>query len=130
MRISDWSSDVCSSGLPVVQALALCTTGSRKRLLCVSSISVFGADVGMDVAIPESLVSRDWPRPDSGYDLSKWVCEAGLNPLFASGLPVKVFRLRSEERRVGTECVSTCISGWSPYNSTKKYSCSRRKTIP
>src|SRR3546814_10086235 len=48
---------------------------------------------GMDVAIPESLVSRDWPRPDSGYDLSKWVCEAGLNPLFARGLPVKVFRL-------------------------------------
>src|SRR3546814_7271683 len=47
----------------------------------------------MDVAIPESLVSRDWPRPDSGYDLSKWVCEAGLNPLFARGLPVKVFRL-------------------------------------
>src|SRR3546814_17776018 len=84
-----------------LQALALCTTGSRKRLLCVSSISVFGADVGMDVAIPESLVSRDWPRPDSGYDLSKWVCEAGL---------------RSEERRVGTECVSTCRSRWSPYH--------------
>src|SRR3546814_14440026 len=115
----------------------------------------------MDVAIPESLVSRDWPRPDSGYDLSKWVCEAGLNPLFARGLPVKVFRLgemmppaqglfnprsrvtillescaavgaypvsdmafdwtpvdyfRSEERRVGKECVSTCRSRWSPYH--------------
>src|SRR3546814_12695342 len=25
-------------------------------------------------------------------------------------------RLRSEERRVGKECVSTCISRWSPYN--------------
>src|SRR3546814_16198240 len=24
--------------------------------------------------------------------------------------------LRSEERRVGTECVSTCRSGWSPYH--------------
>src|SRR3546814_14784803 len=27
---------------------------------------------------------------------------------------------RSEERRVGTECVSTCRSRWSPYQS-KKY---------
>src|SRR3546814_18415481 len=25
------------------------------------------------------------------------------------------FRLRSEERRVGKECVSTCRSRWSPY---------------
>src|SRR3546814_14622236 len=28
---------------------------------------------------------------------------------------------RSEERRVGKECVSTCISRWWPYNSIKKY---------
>src|SRR3546814_18001396 len=27
---------------------------------------------------------------------------------------------RSEERRVGKECVSTCISRWSPYNIKKK----------
>src|SRR3546814_18720826 len=27
---------------------------------------------------------------------------------------------RSEERRVGTECVSTCRSRWSPYRSNKK----------
>src|SRR3546814_15975832 len=27
---------------------------------------------------------------------------------------------RSEERRVGKECVSTCRSGWSPYHSKKK----------
>src|SRR3546814_20501293 len=32
-------------------------------------------------------------------------------------------RRRSEERRVGTECVSTCRSRWSPshYNKTKPY---------
>src|SRR3546814_13775616 len=29
--------------------------------------------------------------------------------------------LRSEERRVGKECVSTCRSRWSPYHSKKKY---------
>src|SRR3546814_15301909 len=27
---------------------------------------------------------------------------------------------RSEERRVGKECVSTCRSRWSPYNKKKK----------
>src|SRR3546814_14955785 len=29
-------------------------------------------------------------------------------------------KLRSEERRVGKECVSTCRSRWSPYHSNKK----------
>src|SRR3546814_15121858 len=30
-------------------------------------------------------------------------------------------RIRSEERRVGKECVSTCSSRWSPYHSKKKH---------
>src|SRR3546814_20895282 len=30
-------------------------------------------------------------------------------------------RIRSEERRVGTECVSTCRSRWSPYHYKKKH---------
>src|SRR3546814_17816733 len=30
------------------------------------------------------------------------------------------FEVRSEERRVGKECVSTCRSGWSPDNKKKK----------
>src|SRR3546814_11697320 len=29
--------------------------------------------------------------------------------------------IRSEERRVGKECVSTCRSRWSPYHSKKKH---------
>src|SRR3546814_13760946 len=32
------------------------------------------------------------------------------------GLPADRGRVRSEERRVGKECVSTCRSRWSPYN--------------
>src|SRR3546814_19433408 len=35
-----------------------------------------------------------------------------------------VVRIRSEERRAGNECVSTCRSRWSPYHSKKK----KRKT--
>src|SRR3546814_19888619 len=31
------------------------------------------------------------------------------------GLPEPIFYVRSEERRVGKECVSTCSTRWSPY---------------
>src|SRR3546814_16787479 len=44
---------------------------------------------------------------------------------------------RSEERRVGKECVSTCRSRWSPYHEKKKIQCinqaytnRRKKSIP
>src|SRR3546814_14996454 len=35
-------------------------------------------------------------------------------------LTPRIVALRSEERRVGKECVSTCRSRWSPYHSKKK----------
>src|SRR3546814_12717514 len=38
-------------------------------------------------------------------------------------------RWRSEERRVGKECVSTCRSRWSPYHSKKKEQCITKLTI-
>src|SRR3546814_12817840 len=53
--------------------------------------------------------------------------EKGVRETLTSGVldgypvvDVKVTLFRSEERRVGTECVGTCRSRWSPYNSTKK----------
>src|SRR3546814_2098551 len=64
MRISDWSSDVCSSDL-------LRSAGLRAGF-----------------------------RPDDGL----------AHPAPWAG------RARSEERRVGKECVSTCRSRWSPYH--------------
>src|SRR3546814_11906708 len=38
--------------------------------------------------------------------------------------------LRSEERRVGKECVSTCRSRWSPYHSKKKNNTYRENNSP
>src|SRR3546814_14559625 len=35
---------------------------------------------------------------------------------------------RSEERRVGKECVSTCRSRWSPHHSKKKQQTQKRHT--
>src|SRR3546814_1982591 len=41
----------------------------------------------------------------------------GTTNLQALGFPIEVGeRVRSEERRVGKECVSTCRSRWSPYH--------------
>src|SRR3546814_17028332 len=34
----------------------------------------------------------------------------------AAGAPTLISRRRSEERRVGKECVSKCKSRWSPYH--------------
>src|SRR3546814_4710982 len=64
MRISDWSSDVCSSDL-----------------------------LNLDEVI-RIIRTEDEPHP----------------------VLMQRFKLRSEERRVGKECVSTCRSRWSPYH--------------
>src|SRR3546814_53015 len=39
-----------------------------------------------------------------------------LNAILAIGLTYVIVAGRSEERRVGKECVSTCRSRWSPYH--------------
>src|SRR3546814_13790539 len=92
MRISDWSSDVCSSDLPqrAVRYAVICTLAS-----------VAGGMLGYGI----------------GFFLYESV---GLALLGALGLtdafqPAACY-LRSEERRVGKECVSTCRSRWSPYH--------------
>src|SRR3546814_16724268 len=90
MRISDWSSDVCSSDL-APRAL----TGEH----CSHRI---------DASRSASHATGSTFCPE-GSCTSK--CKWG---------PVDCPRLRSEERRVGKECVSTCRSRWSPYHSKKK----------
>src|SRR3546814_19725948 len=58
--------------------------------------------------------------PPSRAMLEQLIARAGLTPrdlLREKGTP---YAERSEERRVGKECVSTCRSRWTPY-PTKKY---------
>src|SRR3546814_1911905 len=72
MRISDWSSDVCSSDLQF----------------------------------------EFWQHTELTIDITK-----GRGASFSLEIPLGLrFVTRSEERRVGTECVSTCRSRWSPYH--------------
>src|SRR3546814_5502364 len=85
MRISDWSSDVCSSDLRSMWShLVERVAGLRQRLLLVRQHR-------------QSLV------PHPAY--------------IRCGAPIPLDRAgRSEERRVGKECVSTCRSRWSQYH--------------
>src|SRR3546814_4818516 len=88
MRISDWSSDVCSSDLsrldqaqPISHDETDQPSGTRSRL--------FASSPG-----------------ESTSDILRMVVD------YTNGMTQE----RSEERRVGKECVSTCRSRWSPYH--------------
>src|SRR3546814_17158938 len=88
MRISDWSSDVCSSDLrwQIAHGILHATTTSRLPKACW-------------VLRPRSRVARlRRPRGRS--------CRRGPTQKAAS----------SDERRVGKECVSKCRSRWPPYH--------------
>src|SRR3546814_19777960 len=104
MRISDWSSDVCSSDL---RADAL-------------------GNGGWLPAAPAILLAPDAPPP-AGIAALRHQLVAGRNAEFlqsqrelataASGFSGYE---RSEERRVGKEWGSTCRSRWAPYHYKKK----------
>src|SRR3546814_7665711 len=86
MRISDWSSDVCSSDL----------------------------DEGAD-----ELVFYDITASPEGRSVDRgWVEKVArvIDIPFCVAGGIRSVDERSEERRVGNECVSTCRSRWSPYH--------------
>src|SRR3546814_8567692 len=82
LRISDWSSDVCSSDLR-------CCGWARPP------------------------ASRPCARPSPATSPPSAASPATGG---RSSSPPGHSRRRSEERRVGKECVSTCRSRWSPYH--------------
>src|SRR3546814_11913547 len=105
MRISDWSSDVCSSDLlrdQVVEPDLLVLAGKR--------------EVG--VVASGGLAQR---FPGLHRDLSVRLRRQGQDRLDCVNVRQDARlalrdALRSEERRVGQECGSTCTSRWVPLN--------------
>src|SRR3546814_14549672 len=97
MRISDWSSDVCSSDLQT-QACGPCWAA---RLISASSWRASGAGS----CSGKSLNTR-WSELVVTHEHIAY----GVDETQHDG------QRRSEERRVGKECVSTCRSRWSPYH--------------
>src|SRR3546814_17854645 len=100
MRISDWSSDVCSSdltGFEIGLASSITTHGLVGYGLMASSTLREGIAFGYKF-LPTRL---PYLRLDFHVDGTQAV-------------------VRSEERGVGKECVSPCRSRWSPNNKKKK----------
>src|SRR3546814_16658691 len=105
MRISDWSSDVCSSDLLLVRAGR---SGEPISLLMLDldrfkAINDTHGHASGDVVL-RAIKAIVEPKLRGGDLLARLGGEE-----FGVLLPA-----RSVERRVGEECVSTCRSRWSP----------------
>src|SRR3546814_14953250 len=100
MRISDWSSDVCSSDLS--------GRAGDERADLVDPGGTGCLIRGLEVQSEQRLGVR---CPQVEPPLPEVDGEAVEAILGISGV-----RGRSEERRVGQESVSTCRSRWSPYH--------------
>src|SRR3546814_9648268 len=94
VRISDWSSDVCSS--------------DRVDMAAESGGNVEGSVSGEAKLIHGVTVI--------GAKNIAALMPADTSALFSRNLFNFLSAFRSEERRVGQECVSTCVYRWSPYS--------------
>src|SRR3546814_18321787 len=103
MRISDWSSDVCSSDLkrlmyePAIRVPMLLRWPGG---LAAGRVDTRHFALNIDVA--PTMLDLAGSAVPAAMQGASW------RPLLAQD--------RSEERRVGKECVSTCKSRWSPYH--------------
>src|SRR3546814_17017043 len=98
MRISDWSSDVCSSDLQLLDS----ATSRRMRIVLPEGEEeriLRAADLLLRRGVADLTLLGDPIR------ISAHAARVGADVSAAT---------RSEERRVGKECVSTCRSRWSP----------------
>src|SRR3546814_18747207 len=107
MRISDWSSDVCSSDLP----------GIRERLL-----KIWTDPESLNPARRTAEVTRDIAALLARLSTA---LETRLIRALPANLPAQqavqhrhaiAEKVRSEERRGGKKCVSPCRSRWLPYH--------------
>src|SRR3546814_18850762 len=115
MRISDWSSDVCSSDLLDLGHYERFTGVAARRSDNVTTGQIYmnvitrerrgdylGATIQVIPHVTDAI--KEFARGDL-EDEDFVLCEIG-------GTVGDIER--SEERRVGKECVSTCSSRWSP----------------
>src|SRR3546814_11771191 len=119
MRISYWSSYVCSSdrfadGAQAVDGAGIWMLAVKPQVLrqvCEALAPLARAQRPVLVSIAAGITSAQ---------ISRWLGggEGPDAPAIVRCMP----HPRSEERRVGKECGSTCRSRWSPHHSNKKRS--------
>src|SRR3546814_13989376 len=113
MRISDWSSDVCSSDLDDLRDQAHGLETLDTQIIEPGELDppvVHGTDT------LELLVLRQMQHGFAGHEHRQRFLAGEPYRAIVIGDACRPGRRRSEERRVGKECVSTCRSRWSPYH--------------
>src|SRR3546814_5686428 len=137
MRISDWSSDVCSSDLEkghrrigikrcrgkraAVHTEVEC--GAVSNLAAAHAVRMedtLGGSCGArGIDYVEDVVLLRLERSDLGAVMRHEVVQFFIKKDLSLNRKAPLFQLDklcSEERRVGQECVSPCRSRWSPYH--------------
>src|SRR3546814_13377079 len=134
MRISDWSSDVCSSDLFVAAMfLAEVRQNTPKRLVAV--VIVLELLQRRQQCVPPAFGNADGEQNEKRIQAGLFnhhamlgqmlgdqrgrypglgECSRNIEPRSDDGRLDRVQHIRSEERRVGNECVSPCRSRWAP----------------
>src|SRR3546814_19855649 len=106
MRISDWSSDVCSSDLIVFAGIAKTAYGKAPVIITHLRFSHLSVRSRILALYIQHIVIRGKLKV-----YLRGTAQVGYS---------RYGHRRSAERRVGKECVSTCRSRGSPYHSKKK----------
>src|SRR3546814_11245140 len=141
MRISDWSSDVCSSDLKPSQGKDIgrilgatqrgegCLSGSGVTVTwCIGHLVEAAAPEVYDAALKRwsleqlPIIPQQWrvevkPKTATQFKVVKALLAKATHLVIATDADREgelIARERSEERRVGKEWVSTCRSRWSP----------------
>src|SRR3546814_19053469 len=109
MRISDWSSDVCSSDL--AQQILLDCVGATFRQALVVAVAAGRVRMTGNVDLQARIRLRD-VGDDVGRIIKHLLGIGGQVRLVEGEMHVFAAKIRSEERRGGKECVSTCRSRW------------------
>src|SRR3546814_19135271 len=125
MRISDWSSDVCSSDLGrAVEAVVQAAQNARRVALAELFLDAGSliplVKIGCEQV--DRRVRRRFPTQRAAHRIKVTVVDAGIEEgVLGIAVAVQIdagdatgrgVTQRSEERRVGKECVSTCRSRW------------------
>src|SRR3546814_14954006 len=127
MRISDWSSDVCSSDLNPANIAVHAETTAQEILKDFAEnpidVLITGVGTGGHITACAEVLKKTWPS------LKVYAVEPTLSPVISGGKPgphsiqgigAGFIPARSEERRVGKEVVRTGRSRGVPDHETQK----------
>src|SRR3546814_14623875 len=112
MRISDWSSDVCSSDLEADSPFDL-SRDRRYAGVAIPNTESLKDTIARVLPYWESSIA---PELRAGKRVLISAHGNSLRALVKHLSGISDHEIRSEERRVGKACVSMCRSRWSPYH--------------